>query len=269
MKAFRQNKNIKDFANLDEITEEYLSIYIFHNLVEEKMAPDSISVEGYEHFHLLDTTVRAYDLFYKEYRCECKNAVDNYLLTHLSVFSLFRRTLYKKWYPKPVVWEERAHTQYYVNQLEDSFTFELFVYLSFYKRGVDLKPYWNADGQDSGENELGVEIKYDKESANTGNYYIEYAEKSNENNNDYIASGILKEDNTRLFFIGNKTEYVILKKSNLVDIYNQQKQLMRDIGRTGEGYRFVSIATSKGLLIRKELAKDISISIDDAVKMLI
>lgn len=269
MREFRTSRDVPDFANMDLIAEEYLDIYLFHELVEAGKAEKDISVKGYNEFHIYSSTVEAYNRYFEEFKCECTNEVDHFLLTHLSVFAEFRRQLYKGWYPKPIVWDERKHNAYYVQKLEASFTFELFVYLSFYKRKVDLKPFWEREGQDSGENELGVEIKFDMESANTQNFYIEYAEKNDASNQEYVDSGILKTDNTKLIFIGTKDENVILKKNELVQVFNIQKEKRQRTGQTDPGFFFVQKPTSLGLLIRKDIAGRMSLSIDEAVELLL
>src|SRR3990167_4524764 len=53
---------------------------------------------------------------------------------------------------------------------------------------------------------LGAEIKRDGRFRETGNLYIETAEKSHPNNPAYIPSGIYRADNSWLYVIGDEKE---------------------------------------------------------------
>jgi len=81
--------------------------------------------------------------------------------------------------------------------------------------------------------------------AETGNAYIEIAEKSDPKNDKYVNSGIYRDDNTWLWLIGNYTE-----------IYIIQKNLLKMLVETGR-YRQVENdrKTSIGYLIPKEILK--------------
>jgi hypothetical protein len=54
-----------------------------------------------------------------------------------------------------------------------------------------------------GESRTGVEIKHDERFAQTGNLWIETAEKARPRAGDYFPSGIDRDDNTWLYVIGN------------------------------------------------------------------
>ena len=57
--------------------------------------------------------------------------------------------------------------------------------------GIILKCYSSKKYQNAkGESSAGMEIKFDDKRKNTGNLYIEYAEKSNPSNKSCIPSGI-------------------------------------------------------------------------------
>ncbi len=268
MKEFRIKRNVVEYSALDIVAEEYFDIFIYSKLIVDKLPINNIDLNLYSDFHLYESIVTGYNLFYTANHINPQNVVDAFISSHQEMYLTFRQGLYKDYYPKPIIWEERNHTGYYEKQLEESFCFEIYVYLTFYKRGVDLKPYWDRDGQDSGENELGVEIKNDKLSVQTGNFYIEYAEKSNSDNYVYVPSGILKADNTRFILIGVIDDYLIFEKQVLIKIYHTQSQRLKDTGKTDYGYRFVRIKTSKGLLIRKDIAEQIAISLDIVIETL-
>lgn len=269
MLEFHEHRSVTEFEQLDTITEEYLDIYLFHLLVEEENANAPVDIEGYNNFHIKSSTLTAYTEFHNQNKDNNSNVIDQYLSSHPEVFELFKTELYRQWYPKPIIWNERNHNDYYIKKLEASFTFELYVYRSFYERGVDLQPYWDRDGQNAGENNLGVEIKFDMESANTQNYYIEYAEKTHPANLEYVASGILKNDNTLLWFIGTIDEHIIIRKSTLVQMYNRQRAIRQRTGQTEAGYRFTGIATSLGLLVRKDIARRAALTLDEAANLLL
>ena len=268
MKEFRIIRKVVEYTAVDNIAEEYFDIFIYSKLIVDKIPIDTINLTQYKDFHVYESVVTGYNLFYANNNATPLNDVDAFVLSHPDMYAQFRQGFYNTYFPKPIIWDERNHTGYYEKQLEESFLFELHIYLTFYKKGIDLKPYWDRDGQDSGENELGVEIKNDKRSIDTGNFYIEYAEKSNSDNDVYVPSGILKDDNTKFILIGVINDYLIFEKTTLIKVYNRQSQLFRKTGKTDEGYRFVSIKTSKGLLIRKNIANQIAISLDAVIESL-
>lgn len=79
--------------------------------------------------------------------------------------------------------------------------------------GIVIQPYSSKKYQfEIGESLQGYEIKYDARSTGdctygynvaTNNVAIEVYEKTNENNDKWIPSGILREDNTIYYVIGN------------------------------------------------------------------
>jgi len=79
---------------------------------------------------------------------------------------------------------------------------------------------------------LGAEIKRDGKFRETGNLYIETAEKSNPDNPAYAASGIYRQDNSWLFVIGDeKTIYIFSTKYlRLLEKRYQRKQKPTSIG---------------------------------------
>lgn len=136
--------------------------------------------------------------------------------------------------------------EYYADKLNDGIEFEKFVYEVLKDIGlVVTKPYTTKKMQFKGENSIGWEIKYDQRMAETGNAYIEIAEKSDPKNDKYVNSGIYRDDNTWLWLIGNYTE-----------IYIIQKNLLKMLVETGR-YRQVENdrKTSIGYLIPKKVLK--------------
>lgn len=91
-----------------------------------------------------------------------------------------------------------------------------------------------------GENLQGFEIKFDQCFTNTSNLYIETAHRVTPEQ-EYCNGGILRQDNSWLYCIGNyKVLYIFLKKF-LVNLYNS--------GR----YEVIenNLKTSKGFLLPK------------------
>lgn len=110
--------------------------------------------------------------------------------------------------------------------------------------GIALSSYGSAKYQyTKGENKQGFEIKFDDKYKTTNNLYIEIAEKSNKLNENFISSGIFRNDNTWLWIIGNYYEIYIFSKKHLKLMFKSDK------------FRIVITETSKGFLIDKETAE--------------
>lgn len=110
--------------------------------------------------------------------------------------------------------------------------------------GIALSSYNSVKYQNTkGENKQGFEIKFDDRYKETGNIYIETAEKSNENNANYVDSGIYRNDNTWIYIIGNYEELYIFSKKHLILMH-----------KTND-HKEITTKTSKGFLIKKEFAE--------------
>lgn len=108
------------------------------------------------------------------------------------------------------------YKQYYSQQLSDGLEYQDFVAEQLYHIGLPLFNYASKKfQQEMGENKLGVEIKLQKRFAETGNLWIEIAEKSDPANYSYIASGIFRNDNTWLFVTGDTSVIYIFAKTFL------------------------------------------------------
>lgn len=99
-----------------------------------------------------------------------------------------------------------------------------------------------------GESLSGLEIKLDRKFRQTGNLYIEVAEKSDALNPVYVESGIYRFDNTWLYCIGDYHEIFLIPKMQLQIIHQDIKN------GTYEGYRRKGIElrqtrTSQGMII--------------------
>jgi hypothetical protein len=133
-----------------------------------------------------------------------------------------------------------AMTPYYREKLEQGKEYQDFVSDVLYKIGLPLFSYNSKKYQvEHGENKLGIEIKFDDRYAETGNIWIEIAEKSNPSNAAYVLSGIYRTDNTWLYVIGNRTKIFVFAKTIL--------KLLHKTGRYAE--RENNLKTSKGFLL--------------------
>ena len=66
-----------------------------------------------------------------------------------------------------------------------------------------------------GESPSGIEIKYDAKFRKTGNFFIETAEKSYAYQSVFKPSGVMSDDNSWLFLIGDYDEAFIFPKTLL------------------------------------------------------
>ena len=93
--------------------------------------------------------------------------------------------------------------------------------------------------REKGESPSGLEIKYDSRFRETGNLYIEVAEKSDAALPNYTASGIMRDDNSWLYLIGDYDEAFIFAK-NLLRAFcvPSNKDIVFKETPTSQGYLF-------------------------------
>lgn len=127
---------------------------------------------------------------------------------------------------------------YYKEKLEEGLVFQDVVTRELYLRGVVVVGYSSRHYQNKcGENMLGAEIKRDDNFRQTGNLYIEVAEKSNPDIKHYTPSGIMRDDNSWLFVIGDESTVWIFPTNYLRMLVEPR------------GYRYYTGPTSKGYLM--------------------
>lgn len=95
---------------------------------------------------------------------------------------------------------------------------------------------------EKGESASGIEIKHDMLLKETGNLYIEVAEKSEEKVPDYSPSGIMRNDNTWLYLVGDYEQAFLFSKEQLKMVYADKK------GWRARGIKLVQTPTSIGFL---------------------
>lgn len=128
---------------------------------------------------------------------------------------------------------------YYKKQLEVGLQFQDVVTRELYLRGIVVVGYASKRFQiEHGENMLGAEIKRDDKFRSTGNLYIEVAEKSHPDNPRFVPSGIMREDNSWLFVIGDeKTVWVFSTKYlRMMTVEAKQSRYERRQKTTSIGY---------------------------------
>lgn len=141
-------------------------------------------------------------------------------------------------------------TPYYKEKFEQGLEYQDFVAVELIEQlGIPLSFFGSKKYQyNKGENKQGIEIKFDNNLEVTGNLFIEFAEKSNADNSEFIPSGILRKDNTWLYLIGNYNEIFIFDIKTLRRMYVSKK------------HKEVEIPTSKGFLLKRETAEEWAIN---------
>lgn len=134
--------------------------------------------------------------------------------------------------------------EYYKEKLNEGIEYQDFIAEKLWDMGIPIVSYGSKKYQyGKGENRNGIEIKYDKKIKDTGNIYIEVAEKTNENNKYFVDSGIFRS-NSWLYIIGDYETIYIFAVNQLKILYDNKK------------YREVETKTSKGYLLPVKEAKE-------------
>ena len=140
-------------------------------------------------------------------------------------------------------------TQYYKEKLEQGQYYQDMVIEKLYNLGLPIISYSSKQFQSFiGENKSGIEIKNDERFAETKNFYIEIAEKSNPKNPNFIKSGIYRNDNTWLYIIGNMKNFYVFSKKQLITAAEQKNK------DGSYKYKRVQTSTSQGMLLPFETA---------------
>lgn len=252
----------KQITNLTEIDpykrltgKEYISLALFYFYKNPSLDIDIFSeniklyedfIESYNNFIRDDSNIIRFSSYILNID---KNKIQDYIKQYDN----------KPWtYSKPIIWKDRHKAEYYINQLTESHRFEIYVDYMFKKHDFDIGIYYGKDEQYSGESKVGIEIKNDKESLKTRNIYIEYKERLNDRS-PWVDSGILKNDNTIYWAIGNYNHIFFIKKRVLIDIMDKKYpeiKVKHVPARRG---------TSKGYIISIKDAETISDTIDTVI----
>ncbi len=140
--------------------------------------------------------------------------------------------------------------EYYKEKLEQGLQYQDFVVNELFKIGIPLISYSSKKYQyEIGENKAGFEIKYDSLISKTGNLYIETHEKSCIEIECFSESGILRNDNSWLYVIGDYNNIFILSKYQLIKIYQNVSKYY------DKGIQIKEIPTSIGFVIPVEYVR--------------
>lgn len=159
------------------------------------------------------------------------------------------------------------YNQHYQQQLADGQAYEhLVADLLKTKCGLSVSVYLErTDNIAHGDTDVGLEVKFDRRSADTGNLYFEVAEKSHPSRPNYVKAGIYRDDDSKSYAIGNADELFIFLKDALRQFYEEEVQSTpEDFTSQGNFAKFISsrsgqwqvrraeISTSRGFLLRIE-----------------
>lgn len=143
--------------------------------------------------------------------------------------------------------ETKFKSEYYAQKYKEGLYFQDFVVEELYKIGLPIISYASKEFQfNVGENKAGLEIKNDNRYKETGNIFIEVAEKSHEDNPFYVPSGIYRNDNTWLYLIGDQDLIFVFSKKQLRYLHEKDKFKTIEIKRK----------TAKGFLVPREKAEN-------------
>ena len=268
MVEFNKKRTTQGYLDRDNCAAEYLDIYIYNLICVRKLNKDSFSENDYLSFCLTSSMIDDYNAAVRNHDNNISDVINDFKNNNLALVSSFFSGYGTTFPPKVIVWDQRYHTQYYIEKLQESFLFELYIYTLFLENGMDLNPYLTEEGQNTGENEKGVEIKNDTMYKTTNNVYIEYQEKSNVLNSVFVNSGILKDDNTKFFLIGDRDKFWIFDKQQLVALFNQEYAKNQRRMPLLQGIRFAGNKTSRGMLLSVQIADQLTKTIVDVIQTL-
>ena len=105
---------------------------------------------------------------------EFKNIFERLINNNKALITLMLRDFKETpWeFVKPVIWSNNVDNDYFIENLTLSHRFEIFIDTKFKNEGVDIGLYYGRSGQHQGECKLGIEIKRDMKSKETGNLYF-------------------------------------------------------------------------------------------------
>ncbi len=225
--------------------DEHMRLYFYNKIKYGEQC-------SYDEWHIRESLIA-------DYNAEIDENIDTEINVYMAenselVEELRQREVWE--FEKPVIWNDRNRSDYYITNLEDSHRFEVYAEQIFKNYGMDIGLFYGKSQQyNLGETKEGIEIKCDKRSEETGNYYIEYQERLN-NYGKWVNSGILKDDNTKYYFYGVINNYSIFSRNSLMKYY---EKIVIQNNPPVAACRMVQINTSKGFIIPKDEAKKIRV----------
>jgi len=126
-------------------------------------------------------------------------------------------------------------TEYYKTKLQQGLEFQDFVAVKFAFLGIPITGFSSKKYQyKKGENLQGFEIKNDGSFRKTGNLWIEVEERT-ATDRPYVESGILRNDNTRFYVIGDY-EGVFLIQKKVLKKFMTKFDIRENNMRTSKGF---------------------------------
>jgi len=246
---------------------EALQIFLYAELILKKKDISAVKIWDYPAFELTDKIVNDFNVWQTEIP-SVNNRIQDWHQINTDQVIQFKKEFGTTFKSKVEIWSDRIKTGYYKEKLQASFEFENYLAnLIKQKYGLDLGQFNTANGQYvEGENMLGIEIKLDMMYKKTGNLYIEYGEKSRSENTKFIKSGILKDDKSKYFLIGDYDKFWIFRKSRLQEILEEEQENEEAHKKSQRAIRFVQITTSTGYLFPIRNAEIEALSLDDVVR---
>jgi hypothetical protein len=139
-------------------------------------------------------------------------------------------------------------TDQYAEKFKAGTEYQDYSQLELYKAGIPIGVLTSKKYQRKyGESIAGMEVKLDRKLEETGNLYFETHEKSDEKNLNFVESGILRNDNTWIYCIGNYKIMYLIPKRSLQRLYEQQHG--RELDKRLECYVEHKIPTSMGFTL--------------------
>lgn len=249
--------------------QECLSLYLFIEIILNGKPLVGIDFSTYSEIEFWENQIEAYGNWLEK-KDELKDSIEDYWAERKDIVKHFSDEFGVRYFPKVIYWNDRIKNSYFKRQLQEAFLFENFIAEKIKSEyGLDIEPFISSEGQyELGENALGIEIKNDKLIKETGNIYIEFQEKSGEHLSNYTNSGILKQDNTLYFLMGDYSEFFILRKSDLLEVYREELNLIAKGIVSVRGVEFKQISTSKGFILPVGSNRDLFVSFDEMMNEL-
>lgn len=246
---------------------ESLHIFLYVKMAIQQKPKSTVKLSDYKTFELKDSDINLYNKWIQN-GAKASNVLADWIKINEKEVLDFKANFEIQHKPKVELWSDRNKTNYYKEKLQAAFEFENYIEKLLKNQfNLDLKPFLTPEGQyKKGENELGIEIKNDTLIKKYGNVYIEYAEKSKGSNSSFVKSGILKDDNSIYFLIGDKSKFWIFKKSRLIQIYREERQHLKDKKISKRGIKFKKIATSLGYVYPVRNASQDTLSLEQMVE---
>jgi len=228
---------------------ESLHIFLFAQLIIKRTNIEHLTIEQYQQFELRDADIFNFNKWI-DLGCPAQEVLIEWIKANSKQVEDFKNLFGSTFKPKVEIWSDRQKTDYYKEKLQASFEFENYLEGFFRDNyGLELGQYLTPEGQYyQGENELGIEIKNDMLIRKYGNIYFEYAEKSKATNHIFVNSGILKNDKSRYFIIGDRDKFWVFRKKRLVEIYHEEQELRRQNKPSARGIHFKEKPTSLGFV---------------------